>query len=187
MNKTIIQSTPFGPVALVWSLFDKRPTIVRVVLSRPGFPADIEVSRLFPGIAASSCLEINAVSSGIEAFLNGEDVKFTLDLVHMDSCTAFQQAVLRAEHGIPRGSVSTYGLIAAHIGNAKAARAVGTALATNPFAIIVPCHRTIRSDRHLGGFGGGIKMKRALLEAEGVPFDNLGRAAGIRLHYSPEG
>jgi methylated-DNA-[protein]-cysteine S-methyltransferase len=129
---------------------------------------------------------VDAVRAGMEGFLNGEDVAFALDVAHLDSCPAFQQAVLRAEHGIPRGSVSTYSLLAAHVGKAKAARAVGTALATNPFPIIVPCHRAIRSDRTLGGYQGGLRMKRLLLEAEGVLFDKLGRVADGRLHYEDE-
>ncbi|MHA1663588.1 MAG: methylated-DNA--[protein]-cysteine S-methyltransferase, partial [Candidatus Thorarchaeota archaeon] len=54
-------------------------------------------------------------------------------------------------------------------------RAVGNALARNPFPIIVPCHRAIRSDRTLGGFQGGLKMKRRILEMEGVEFDSTSR------------
>jgi methylated-DNA-[protein]-cysteine S-methyltransferase len=61
------------------------------------------------------------------------------------------------------------------LGCPRAARAVGTALANNPFPIIIPCHRTIRADGTPGGFGGGIMMKRNLLEMEGVRFDPRGR------------
>jgi len=61
---------------------------------------------------------------------------------------------------------------------------VGNALATNPFPLIVPCHRAVRSDGSLGGFQGGPAMKRALLEREGIAFDRAGRAAVPRFHYS---
>jgi methylated-DNA-[protein]-cysteine S-methyltransferase len=81
-----------------------------------------------------------------------------------------------AERTIPRGYVSSYSALAACIGRPRAARAVGTALAGNPFPIIIPCHRTVRTDGSLGGFGGGLPMKRALLEMEGVTFDQRGRA-----------
>jgi alkylated DNA nucleotide flippase Atl1 len=57
----------------------------------------------------------------------------------------------------------------------KGVRAVGTALARNPFPLVVPCHRAVRSDRTLGGFQGGLEMKRALLEMEGVEFDSKNR------------
>jgi methylated-DNA-[protein]-cysteine S-methyltransferase len=93
----------------------------------------------------------------------------------MDLCPGFQRRVLLAEHGIPRGSVSSYSRIASHLGVERGARAVGSALATNPFPILIPCHRAIRSDGTLGGYQGGLKMKRTLLEMEGVAFDGSGR------------
>lgn len=86
----------------------------------------------------------------------------------LDCCSKFQQKVLRATSAIPRGKVSTYQCIAKQIGKPKAARAVGRALANNPFPLIIPCHRVIRSDGSLGGYQGGLKMKRALLKKEGV-------------------
>ena len=82
-----------------------------------------------------------------------------------------------------RGKVSTYQRIAGHLDNPQAARAVGTALAHNPFPIIVPCHRAIRSDGALGGFQGGAEMKRALLEMEGVLADGSDRVVPGQLFY----
>jgi len=92
----------------------------------------------------------------------------------MDLCSEFQQEVLRAEHGIPRGAISTYQRIARHVGRLRGARAVGNALATNPFPIIIPCHRAIRTDLTVGGYQGGIKMKRTLLQMEGIDFNETG-------------
>ena len=63
----------------------------------------------------------------------------------------------------------TYSGLAAAVGSPKAARAVGTALANNPFPIVIPCHRVIRANGALGQFGGGVSMKKTLLEREGVP------------------
>ena len=166
MKKTIIHSTPFGPVALVWSLFNAHPFIVRVILSRPSFSAYAEVLRLFPMAELSSCAEIDTAGIDIRAFLDGHNVEFDLGIAHLDSCSLFQQEVLRADYGIPRGCVSTYRVIAAQIGRPGAARAVGNALAANPFPIIVPCHRVIRSDMSIGGYQGGPDMKLKLLEAE---------------------
>jgi methylated-DNA-[protein]-cysteine S-methyltransferase len=79
--------------------------------------------------------------------------------------------------------VSTYGRIAAHLGIPGGARAVGNALATNPFPIVIPCHRAIRSDGTLGGYQGGLAMKRALLEQEGVTIDERDKVVSPRLCY----
>jgi methylated-DNA-[protein]-cysteine S-methyltransferase len=134
-------------------------------------------------IPRTSCSEIDGVADQVLAFLEGEAVAFALESVRLDLCTTFQQKVLRAEHAIPRGCVSTYGRIAAHLGNPRGARAVGTALATNPFPIIIPCHRAIRTDRTLGGYQGGQGMKRALLEMEGIEFDDAGRVTARMMSY----
>ena len=178
-----IRSTPFGPVVLLWSMFDGRPGISRVLLSKPGIPARQQVSVLFPESGARSCSEINVVADDIERFLNGDDIWFSLDVVCMKLCSEFQQGVLRAEHGIPRGSISSYQGIARHLGSPNGARAVGNALATNPFPLIIPCHRAIRSDRSVGGYQGGPQMKRNLLEMEGISFDATGRVATKNFFY----
>ena len=138
---------------------------------------------LFPDSDASSCSEINVIADDIDAFLSGEDTKFALEVIRLDLCSVFQRNVLLAEYGIPRGAVSTYQRIARHIGNPNGARAVGNALATNPFPIIIPCHRAIRSDRSLGGYQGGLGMKRKLLEMEGFDFDDAGRAVTGVFYY----
>lgn len=177
------RETKFGPVAVVWSFYRGKPKISRVLLSRPGFSSKQAVHFLFSDSILSSCDAVDMVADRIVAFLDGNDIRFTLDIVHLDMCSAFQQSVLRAEHAIPRGSVSTYQRIAKHLGSTQGARAVGTALARNPFPILVPCHRAIRSDGTLGGFQGGIEMKRALLEMEGVLFDGLGRVVSGEVFY----
>ena len=184
VNKQILTSTPFGSVALLWSRFDGAPKVVRILLSKPGSSAVDQAAGLYADARPGSCREIDAVAAAIREFLAGKDVAFPLDLAALAERPAFQQAVLRAEHAIPRGSVSTYGLIARHIGNPKGTRAVGNALATNPFPLIVPCHRAVRSDGSLGGFQGGPSMKRALLEREGVPFDKAGRVIVPKFQYS---
>jgi methylated-DNA-[protein]-cysteine S-methyltransferase len=145
-----------------------------VLISRPGVSASDEVTRVYPDTAESSCPEIGSLADDIRAFLSGKNVTFSLDIIDWVRCTPFQQSVLRTEHRIPRGHVSTYRLIARHLGNERGARAVGNALAWNPFPLIIPCHRAIRSDGSLGGFQGGVEMKRALLEMEGVEFGKAG-------------
>lgn len=78
----------------------------------------------------------------------------------------FQRLVLSAANNIPFGETRTYGWIAKQIGLPRAARAVGRALATNPIPLILPCHRVIGSNGSLTGYGGGLPLKKRLLEME---------------------
>jgi|SRR5262249_42197538 len=80
--------------------------------------------------------------------------------------TDFQLRVWRALLGIPYGETRSYAKVATAIGAPKAVRAVGAANGANPIAIIVPCHRVIGSGGHLTGYGGGLPLKRMLLELE---------------------
>jgi len=163
--------TPFGPLAVLWAVTDEQPKVFRVLLSKPRVAVKYQLSKLFPNSTAATCFEIDDVSNDIGLFLSGEEIKFPLEMVRMDLCSRFQQKVLRAEHRIPRGKVTSYKDIAKHLGMPKAARAAGNALANNPFPIIIPCHRTIHSDGTIGGFAGGVQMKKALLKMEKVFFN----------------
>lgn len=178
-----LRRTPFGPVAVFWSVHQSEPKIRRVLLSKSGVSAEHLVKASFPDSISSSCAEVEVVVDQIVAFLTGDDVRFSLDMARLDLCSRFQQEVLRAEYRIPRGSVSTYQRIARYVGNANGARAVGAALASNPFPVIIPCHRAIRSDGALGGYQGGLEMKRALLEMEGVLFNDKGRVLKEEFFY----
>ena len=82
--------------------------------------------------------------------------------------TSFQQKVWKALLTIPYGQVRSYKDIARQTGNEKACRAVGMANNRNPIGIIIPCHRVIGSDGKLVGYGGGLDIKRYLLQLEGV-------------------
>jgi AraC family transcriptional regulator of adaptative response/methylated-DNA-[protein]-cysteine methyltransferase len=82
--------------------------------------------------------------------------------------TAFQEAVWRELRKIPLGETRSYAQIAAAIGQPNAVRAVGTANGDNHVAVLIPCHRVIRSDGSLGGYAGGLDRKRKLLDAEGA-------------------
>jgi AraC family transcriptional regulator of adaptative response/methylated-DNA-[protein]-cysteine methyltransferase len=83
--------------------------------------------------------------------------------------TAFQEAVWRELRKIPPGETRSYAEIAAAIGQPKAVRAVGSANGDNHVAVLIPCHRVIRSDGSLGGYAGGLERKRKLLDAERAP------------------
>lgn len=183
MKLKIIKPTPFGSIAIIWSIIDGSPKIIRILISKPDLSAEDKLYAIRPDFKLSSSAEIDGVALDIKAFLEGEDVVFSLDMVALELCSSFQRSVLHAEYRIPLGRVSTYKLIAGHIGNGKGARVVSNALAKNPFPIIIPCHRAIRSDGHLGGFQGGVDMKRALLEKEGIKFDDQGRVLSSKFYY----
>jgi methylated-DNA-[protein]-cysteine S-methyltransferase len=167
----------FGAIGLVWVLGEEGadPVVKRILLPIEGVETKKIIMALFPGAVDRPTVLIAPMSRQIRRFLKGEAVDFSLDALDLKACGVFQQRVLRLEFQIPRGKVSTYGALADRLGHPRAARAVGTALARNPFPIVIPCHRAIRGDGTLGGFGGGIKMKRTLLEMEGVRFDSRGR------------
>ena len=165
----------FGSAAVLWSMFRGEPRIFRVLLSGQGVTAETYVSEFFHDCSPGTCCVIDSIKEDIEAFLNGADISFSLSSVRMDLCSEFQERVLAAEHSIPRGHVITYQRIAERLGNPGSSRAVGNALARNPFPIIIPCHRTIRSDGTPGGYQGGTDMKKRLLSMEGIHFDEKDR------------
>lgn len=82
--------------------------------------------------------------------------------------TPFQEKVWRALTEIPYGETISYGELARRIGNEKACRAVGMANHVNPIPIIIPCHRVVGANGRLTGYGGGLEIKRILLETEGI-------------------
>jgi len=101
----------------------------------------------------------------LRAYFAGQQAGFPDELA-LSRATAFRREVWEITRLIPYGENRTCGWVAERIGKPKAARAVGQALSRNPLPIIVPCHRVIASDGKLGGFTGGLAMKRALLALE---------------------
>jgi methylated-DNA-[protein]-cysteine S-methyltransferase len=166
----------FGALGLVWLGTPNGPRVLRIYLPN-------ELPRGLPVVKAASDSPIAELAARIKAYLAGEPVVFDLGLLLLEQCAEFQRKVLVAECGIPRGWVSTYARIAAHLQAPRAERAVGTALARNPFPIVIPCHRAVRSDGSLGGYRGGLPMKRALLEMEGVAFEDGGRVRMDKVWY----
>ena len=178
-----VQPSPFGPVAIVWWDRGGIPLVRRILLPSPNTAAVTLAGREFPGSTRRSCPEIDRLGRDVRDFLSGRPVEFEVHLIDLSRCPAFQRHVLLAEAGIPRGWTSTYGRIARHVGRPRAARAVGRALSCNPFPVVIPCHRAIRQGGELGGFQGGVEMKRALLRYEGVRFSPEGRVVPERIYY----
>lgn len=110
----------------------------------------------------------------LEEYFAGERREFTIPLDLRG--TTFQKRCWKALLSIPYGETRSYGDIAKMIGKPRASRAVGTANHANNMCIVIPCHRVIAGDGTLGGYGGpgGLKLKRKLLELEGVHVSSAG-------------
>lgn len=106
------------------------------------------------------------VRQRLEDYFRGVPVDFPF-AVDLDGIPPFQAGVLGVVRQIPWGEVRSYRRVAEAAGNPRAARAVGSAMARNPIPVIIPCHRVVGSDGSLVGFGGGLELKRRLLELEG--------------------
>ncbi|GED87655.1 methylated-DNA--[protein]-cysteine S-methyltransferase [Streptomyces sp. 6-11-2] len=104
----------------------------------------------------------------VRAYFAGERQDFELPL-DWSLISGFNRQVLRElASGVPYGTVVGYGDLADRVGQPGAAQAVGAAMGANPLPVVVPCHRVVESDGGIGGFGGGLEVKRRLLALEGV-------------------
>jgi len=110
---------------------------------------------------------LDELKARLQRYFAGERVAFD-DPLDPTVGTPFQRRVWAAAREIPYGEMHSYRWVAYRIGSPGAARAVGQALAANPFPVVVPCHRVVRSDGDLGGFGDRPELKRRLLEMEGA-------------------
>jgi methylated-DNA-[protein]-cysteine S-methyltransferase len=123
-------------------------------------------ARVSPRILESAAATDDARKELDEYF---EGTRTTFDLaIDRRLMGRFAERVLRATARIPFGSTTTYGELADRIGHPGAARAVGSALGSNPVPVVVPCHRVLRAGGALGGYGGGLPRKELLLRLEGV-------------------
>lgn len=176
-------SSPFDTFIIVWKEFGSALRIQRIFLSDPELKSENKVRESFKQIKFGSSSSIKLLGENIQRFFKGENINFDLELLDFNQCFDTQKKVLLAEYEIPRGWVSTYKRIANKVGIPNGARVVGNALARNPFPIIIPCHRAIKTNGDLGGFQGGIKMKRKLLELEGIKISERGKVVTDKFYY----
>jgi methylated-DNA-[protein]-cysteine S-methyltransferase len=104
----------------------------------------------------------------LDEYFDGRRSAFSLALDRRLS-RGFRASVLAELERVGFGETVSYAQLAARAGNPRASRAVGSAMATNPLPIVVPCHRVLRTGGHLGGYAGGLDAKRWLLHHEGTP------------------
>jgi O-6-methylguanine DNA methyltransferase len=153
------------------------------MVSRAKSPAEFEAAfRRVHGRAVSP--ERNVAPAEIQARvrrLEGRDGSLRFDLRGLSE---FERAVLLKALEIPPGEVRPYSWIAREIGHPGAVRAAGSALAKNPVPLLIPCHRVVRSDGHIGKYSlGGPRNKRTLLELEGAQPETLERLAASGVRY----
>ncbi|MBA7655643.1 Methylated-DNA--protein-cysteine methyltransferase [subsurface metagenome] len=165
----------FGEIGIVWKVKNKKAMITRIFLPESGKKIKYVIKKVYPDAVFGSVPIINKICKKLENFLKGKPIEFSLNNIDLTQLYDFQKNVLLIERQIPYRWVSTYGRLAKKIGVPRAGRAVGQALARNPFPLVIPCHRTIRSNGSLGGFQGGLKLKRKLLKLEGIQFNRKGK------------
>lgn len=160
--------TAMGTAWIVWQSFSD--TILAIGLPGTLSPSVFERYGISPGKAniAGKSSEVDDILHAVRLYFAGErnpclSFWHRLDL---GSLTEKQIHVLQAVYAIPYGQTRNYADIATVIGSPAAARFIGNTMAKNPFPIIIPCHRVIRKDGSLGGFGGGIGLKARMLEME---------------------
>jgi methylated-DNA-[protein]-cysteine S-methyltransferase len=156
--------SPFGPLLLA----STPRGLVKVSL--PGYDADEALgdlaARISPRVLEAPA-RLDDVRRQLDRYFEGKLHEFDLPL-DWQLTAGFRAKVQRAIARIPYGETRTYTEMARSAGNERAVRAAGTACGSNPLPIVVPCHRVLRSGGALGGYGGGLPMKQALLEFEGV-------------------
>ena len=151
MRYSYCYSTLLGPICIT----QENSAIIRISLQDEKIPENSTK-------AETELLQL--AFRQMDEYLDGKRKVFDLPL--MLSGTPFLQQVWKQLQQIPYGATVSYKDIAAAIGNPKATRAVGQANHRNPIAIVVPCHRVISADGSLGGYGGGLPLKRFLLDLE---------------------
>jgi len=154
--------TPVGTVLLAATVVG----LVRVAFDREGFDTVLATlaDKLSPRILHAPS-RLDGAARELDEYFEGQRRRFALPL-DLALSTGFRRLVIGYLPHIPYGHTAAYAAVAAGVGNAKAVRAVGTACATNPLPLVVPCHRVIRSDGLIGSYRGGPEAKKLLLTLE---------------------
>lgn len=155
--------TPFGTLLVVAG----EGGIVRIALDAEAEEEVLDdlARRISPRIALTGRDPVSVARKQLEDYFNGDRRDFDLDL-DWQLTRGFRREVLLQTAEIPYGETASYSQMAERAGSPRAVRAAGTALATNPLPIVVPCHRVLRSDGAVGSYLGGSSMKESLLAME---------------------
>jgi methylated-DNA-[protein]-cysteine S-methyltransferase len=161
MDQVLVRSMLETPVGALQLTVDDEGILLEILL--PNHRPSTSSSKLLSPAAAAGLRAARAQLN--EYFLCKRRV---FDLPLQAAGTPFEQQVWTKLLAVPYGVTTSYGAIADELGLINGARAVGRANGANPIPIIIPCHRVIGSDGSLTGYGGGLPLKRALLELEGA-------------------
>lgn len=153
--------------------FESRIGTVGIVVDASGAVAKLRFGSVAEEGGERSRVRCAHVIEQLREYFSGDRKEFALTLA--PEGTEFQKRVWKELESIPYGETMSYGEVAKRIGNGKAIRAVGRANGANPVPIVVPCHRVIGADGKLVGYAGGMEIKMALLEIEGVQCGRLFR------------
>ncbi|MEM2892650.1 MAG: methylated-DNA--[protein]-cysteine S-methyltransferase [Candidatus Bathyarchaeia archaeon] len=154
-----------SPIGEIWIAGSEQGLLkIDLRISEEHFLADLR--KITPSKPIRDAMKFTKIEGRLEEYFRGNKVIFDIPLDLRG--TEFQRDVWRAIYKIPYGRLSSYGRIAEEIGRPRAVRAVGNAVGANPLPIVIPCHRIIRADGGLGGYGGGIDLKLYLLSIEGI-------------------
>lgn len=156
-----------GPIAAIWILASDAG-VRRIVMRRrrAGFTAWAHELAGVSRVRSGSSLTRSMIAE-LSEYFDGRLRAFTTPIDLERQGTRFQQLVWRALLEVPYGETRSYGDIARAIRRPRASRPVGQAVGWNPLPIVVPCHRIVAGDGAIGGFTGGLDLKRALLRVEG--------------------
>jgi methylated-DNA-[protein]-cysteine S-methyltransferase len=152
---------------LEWTRLEIDPDLALRLVASPAGIREIhfDLSRPFPGERHDGNPTLMAAGRQLRDYFEGHLRQFDLPLDLQG--TDFQKRVWTQLETIPYGDIRSYAQIAGSIGSPKAVRAVGAANGANPIPIVIPCHRVIGSSGKLVGYGGGLPLKKRLLEIEG--------------------
>ncbi len=156
--------SPFGRLHVGYRPADL--AVTGIYLSLP--PSDSQPAPLDGLVSPSPPSPVDSIIALLSAYFEGRPIAPPWDLLALAPFSALQRAVWQKTADIAFGTLSTYKALAAKIGRPGAFRFVGTALGKNPYPVLIPCHRVIRSDGGLGGFGSGVAVKKQLIEFERI-------------------
>ena len=163
-NRHLLFSTPIGKMAVV---YHPQPFAVKtVVLPRSDREQVDRLVDIYGASESGSHRQAAVIKQQIVDYFNGKPIQPAWQWLDMSGLTRLQASVLIATADIPYAILKSYQDIAVAVQRPRAYRFVGSTLAKNPFPILIPCHRVIRSDSTFGQFGGGTDMKRKLIEME---------------------